>query len=389
MNQGQYVFSQVFSCVSHNDFIKCVSRYNGDYKTKNFSCWNQFLCMAFGQMTHRESLSDTILCIKSNSRKLYHLGIGSSISKSTLSKANENRDWRIYRDYAQLLIDQAKTLYLKDNQLDIDIKNNVFAIDSTVIDLCLNVFSWAKFRKAKAAVKIHTMIDLKTSIPDFIHVTRALVHDVNILDVIDFQPESFYIMDRGYLDFKRFHKINSVGAYFVTRARKDFNFTRVYSGKTDKSKGILCDQTIRLTNFYVSKAYPHKFRRIKYYDPQKDRTLVFLTNNFGLSALEIATLYKHRWFIELFFKWIKQHLKIKSFWGQSQNAVKTQIWIAISVYVIVAIMKKRLSITQSMYEILQVLSINILDKEPINQILAKTDLQNFKEPLYKQLTIFD
>lgn len=317
------------------------------------------------------------------------MGIGSSITKSTLSKANENRDWRIYRDYALLLIDQAKKLYTNDDQLDVDIKNNVFGIDSTLIDLCLSVFSWAKFRKTKAAVKIHAMLDLKTSIPDFIHITDASVHDINILDLIEFQPESFYVMDRAYLDFRRFHKINSIGAYFVTRARKDFTFNRIYSAQTDKSQGILCDQTIRLTNFYVSKAYPDKFRRIKYYDVEKDQSFVFLTNNFGLKASEIATLYKHRWFIELFFKWIKQHLKIKSFWGQSQNAVKTQIWIAISVYVIVAIMKKRLALTQTMYEILQVLSINILDKEPINQILAKPDLQNFKEPLYKQLTIFD
>ena len=389
MNQGQFVFSQVFSFVSHNDFIKCVNKYHGDYKTKRFSCWKQFLCMAFGQLTHRESLSDTVLCIKSNSKKLYHLGIGSAISKSTLSKANENRDWRIFRDYALLLIDQAKGLYTNDNQLEVDIKNNVFGIDSTVIDLCLSVFSWAKFRKTKAAVKVHAMLDLKTSIPDFIHITDASVHDINMLDLIEFQPESFYIMDRAYLDFKRFNKINSIGAYFVTRARKDFTFTRIYSAKTDKSQGILCDQTIRLTNFYVSKAYPAKFRRIKYYDAEKDQSFVFLTNNFMLKAFEIATLYKHRWFIELFFKWIKQHLKIKSFWGQSQNAVKTQIWIAISVYVIVAIMKKRLALPQSMYEILQVLSINILDKESISQILAKPDLQNFKEPLYKQLTIFD
>lgn len=389
MNQGQYVFAQVFNFVSYNDFKKCVNKYNGDYKTKHFSCWKQFLCMAFGQLTHRESLSDTILCIKSNSKKLYHLGIGSSISKSTLSKANENRDWRIFRDYALQLIDEAKCIYINDNQLDVNIKNNVFAIDSTIIDLCLSVFNWAKFRKTKAAVKIHTMLDLKTSIPDFIHITDASVHDLNVLDLIDFQSGSFYIMDRGYIDFKRFFRINSVGAYFVTRARKDFTFTRVYSAYTDKSSGVLCDQTIKLTNFYVLKAYPLKFRRIKYYDSDKKQSFVFLTNNFDLSALQIATLYKHRWYIELFFKWIKQHLKIKSFWGQSENAVKSQIWIAISVYVIVAILKKKLMLKQTMYEILQILSINILDKEPINQLLEKPDLQNFKEHIYKQLTIFD
>jgi hypothetical protein len=345
--------------------------------------------MAFGQLTHRESLSDTILCIKSNSQKLYHMGIGKMISKSTLSKANENRDWRIYRDYCLLLIDQAKKLYINDNQLDIDIKSNVFAIDSTVIDLCLSVFNWAKFRKAKGAVKINTMLDLKTSIPEFIHITNASVHDVNMLDLISYQPDSFYVMDRGYLDFKRFFKIHTIGAFFITRARKHFVFNRIYSAKTDRSTGVLCDQTIRLTNFYVSKYYPDNFRRIKYYDQEKDRHLVFITNNFNLKALEIATLYKHRWYIELFFKWIKQHLKIKSFWGHSENAVKSQIWIAISVYTIVAIMRKKLSLPQSMYEILQVLSINIFDRTPIYQILDKPDLQNFKEPLYKQLTIFD
>jgi len=389
MNKSQYVFAQVFSFVSHNDFNKCVNNYKGDYKIRHFSCWKQFLCMAFGQLTHRESLSDTILCIRSNAKKLYHLGIGTIISKSTLSRANEVRDWRIFRDFGLLLIEQARKLYLNDNQLSIKITNNVFAIDSTVIDLCLSVFPWAKFRKAKSAVKINTMLDLKTSIPDFIHITGANVHDIKILDLIEYLPDSFYVMDRAYIDFKRFFKINTIGAFFVTRARKDFAFTHIFSAKTDNTTGVLSDQTIRLTNFKVSRDYPDAFRRIEYYDSEKNQKFVFITNNFELTALEIATLYKHRWYIELFFKWIKQHLKIKSFWGYSENAVKSQIWIAISVYIIVAIMKKRLSLTQTMYEILQILSINILDKNPIIQLLEKPDLQNFKEPLYKQLSMFD
>ncbi len=389
MNQGKYVFAQIFEFVSHNDFLSCVEKYGGDYKTKHFSCWKQFLCMAFGQLTHRESLSDTILCIGANPKKLYHLGIGSAISKSTLSKANENRDWRIYQDFALLLINQAKALYAGDNQLEVDIKNNVFAIDSTTIDLCLTLYPWAKFRKKKAAVKLHTMIDAKTSIPEFIHISDGKMHDVNVLDIITFLPDSFYVMDRGYLDFDRLFSIHKAQAFFITRTKKGFNFERMYSASVDKEKGIMCDQTIKLMGFYVSRDYPEKLRRIKFFDKENGKTLIFTTNNFELPALQIALLYKHRWFIELFFKWIKQHLKIKSFWGVSPNAVKTQIWIAISVYVIVLILKKKLGLRQSIYEILQILSINIFDKEPISQLFNKSDLQNFKEPNYNQLKLFD
>jgi len=388
MNQGKYVFAQIFEFVSHNDFIKCVEKYDGDYKTKQFSCWKQFLCMAFGQLTHRESLSDTVLCIRTNSNKLYHLGIGSAISKSTLSKANENRDWHIYQNFALLLIAKAKVLYLDDNQLEIEIKNNVFAIDSTTIDLCLTLYPWAKFRKKKSAVKLHTMLDIKTSIPEFIHISDGKMHDVNVLDMISFVPDSFYIMDRGYLDFERLYWINRAGAFFITRTKKGFDFERVYSAEADKVNGVKCDQTVKLMGFYVSKDYPEKLRRIKYYDKETDKTLIFLTNNFDISAIEVAMLYKHRWFIEVFFKWIKQHLKIKSFWGVSPNAVKTQIWIAISVYVIVLILKKKLEVKQSIYEILQILSINIFDKEPIIQLFNKSDLQNFKEHNYNQLKLF-
>ncbi len=389
MNQGKYVFAQIFDIVSPNDFSKCVNRYNGDYKTQHFSCWKQFLCMSFGQLTHRESLSDTVLCIKANSRKLYHLGIGKAIVKSTLSKANENRDWRVFQDFALLLIAQAKELYTGDSQLEVDIKNNVFAIDSTTIDLCLSLYPWAKFRKRKGAVKLHTLLDLKTSIPEFILISDGKMHDVNVLDKIPILPESIYVMDRGYLDFDRLYTIQTAKAFYITRARKIFNFKRIYSSKVDKSTGVLCDQTIRLTGFYVSKDYPGMFRRIKYYDTETDKTFVFLSNNFNLSALEIAMLYKHSWFIETFFKWIKQHLKIKSFWGTSQNAVKTQIWIAISVYVIVLILKKKLKLAQSIYEILQILSINIFDKEPINQLFNDSELQNFKERDPNQLIMFD
>ncbi|MBP7509778.1 MAG: IS4 family transposase [Prolixibacteraceae bacterium] len=388
MNQGKYVFSQLFELVSHNDFLKCVNKYNGDYKTKHFSCWKQFLCMAFGQLTHRESLSDTILCIQANSTKLYHLGIGKAITKSTLSKANENRDWRIYQDFALLLIRQAKELYGDDNQLEVEIKNNVFAIDSTTVDLCLSLFPWAKFRKHKAAVKLHTMLDLKTSIPEFVFISDGKMHDVNILDLITILPDSFYVMDRGFLDFFRLYRIHRATAFFIIRAKKNLKFIRLYSSGVDKTKGVMCDQTIKLSGFYVSKDYPEKIRRIKFYDLQTDKTFVFLTNNFELSALEIALLYKHRWFIEIFFKWIKQHLKIKSFWGNSQNAVKIQIWIAISVYVIVLIMKKKLRLTQSIYEILQILSINIFDKDPLYQLFNKADLQDFKEQNYNQLKLF-
>jgi hypothetical protein len=389
MNHGKYVFAQIFEFVSHNDFDKCVNKYDGNYKTKHFSCWKQFLCMAFGQLTHRESLSDTVLCIKANSKKLYHLGIGSAISKSTLSKANENRDWRIYQDFAMILIGQAKKLYTGDSQLEVEIKNNVFAIDSSTIDLCLSVFPWAKFRKAKAAIKLHTMIDAKTSIPEFIYISDGKMHDVNVLDLITFMPDSFYIMDRGYVDFERLHRIHTASAFFITRAKKGFDFERMYSGAVDKASGVKCDQTIKLTGFYTSKKYPEKLRKIKFHDEMTDKTLIFISNNFELPALQIAMLYKHRWFIELFFKWIKQHLKIKSFWGYSQNAVKTQVWIAISVYVIVLIIKKKLGLSQSIYEILQVLSINSLDKELIKQLFSDPDLQNFNELNCNQLRMFD
>ena len=389
MNRGKYIFAQLFEFVSHNDFIKCVNKYNGNYKTKHFSCWKQFLCMAFGQLTHRESLSDTIVCLNANSTKLYHLGIGQTISKSTLSKANENRDWRIYQDFALILIAHAKNLYKGESQLNVDIKNNIFIIDSSTIDLCLSIYPWAKFRKTKAAIKLHTKMDAKTSIPDFIHISDGKMHDVNVLDMITIVADSFYILDRGYIDFARLFQVHKAGAYFITRAKKNLDFERMYSAKVDKATGLKCDQTIKLKGYYPSRDYPEKIRRIKYYDAETGKTLTFLSNNFEITALEVTMLYKHRWFIETFFKWIKQHLKIKSFWGRSINAVKTQIWIAISVYVIVLIVKKKLKLKQSIYEILQILSINIFDKEPINQLFEKPNLQYFKEQKYNQLKMFD
>jgi len=392
MNQGKYIFSQIFSLTSHKVFTTIVNRYNGDYKTRQFSCWKQFLCMAFGQLTQRDSLSDAILCLSANSSKLYHLGIGDAISKTTLTRANENRDWRIYADFCMILIEEARRLYIDDSDLDFELANNVFAIDATTIDMCLSAFYWAKFRSTKAGIKIHTQLDLKTSIPSFIHITPANIHELNVLDLIKFEPDSFYVVDRGYIDFDRFYHIHTVGAYFITRARKDFSFTLIKSFKVSANTNIICDQLIKLrrTNFYVSRDYPETFRRIKYYDEQSKRYFVFITNNMELKASQIATLYKHRWKIELFFKWIKQHLKIQSFWGRSENAVKTQIWIAVSVYTLVAIAKKRFELKQSLYEILQVLSISIFEKTPIKELFQKTVQQHdFKELKNNQLNIFN
>ena len=389
MNQGKYIFSQLIELVSAKSFQTIVNRHSGEYKVKEFSCWKQFLCMAFGQLTHRESLSDTLLCLRANAGKLYHIGIGEIVSKSTLSKANENRSYLIYEDLAMLLIKQAKQLYMSDNQLDIELKNNVFAIDATTIDLCLSTFYWATFRSTKGGIKLHTQLDLKTSIPTFIHFSPASVHDVNVLDVISFETDSFYIMDRGYVDYKRLYRIHQCSAFFVTRAKDNMNYRRLYSHGVDKTKGVLCDQTILLNGYYAAKDYPEKIRRIKFYDEETGRVLIFLTNNFHLKATEVAQLYKHRWKIELFFKWIKQHLKIKSFWGHSENAVKTQVWIAVSVYVLVAIAKKKFMIEKSLYEMLQIFSLSIFEKMPINQLFQQTQLQYFKEQNRNKLKMWD
>lgn len=389
MNSGKYVFTQIIGLVSSTSFQTIVNRHSGDYKTKDFSCWKQFLCMAFGQLTHRESLSDTLMCLKANAHKLYHLGIGELVANSTLTRANENRSYLIYEELAMLLIKQAKQLYLDENDLEIQLKNNVFAIDATTIDLCLSTFYWATFRGTKGGIKLHTQLNLKTSIPEFILFSPASVHEVNVLDIISFEPNSFYVMDRGYVDYKRLYRIHLCDAFFVTRAKDNMDYRRLYSHAVDKAKGVLCDQTIMLNGYYAAKDYPNKIRRIKFRDEETGKILIFLTNNFHLSAIEIAQLYKHRWKIELFFKWIKQHLKIKSFWGHSENAVKVQVWIAVSVYVLVAIAKKHFMLKQSLYEILQVLSISIFEKMPINQLFQKTQLQYFKEQDDNQLKMFD
>jgi hypothetical protein len=389
MNEGKYVFSQIMDLISYKKFQTLVNRHSGEYKVKDFSCWKQFLCMAFGQLTHRESISDTMMCLKANAGKMYHLGIGEVVAKSTLTKANENRSYLIYQELAMSLITEAKQLYLSNDDLEVSLKGNVFAIDATTIDLCLSTFYWATFRSTKGGIKLHTQIDLKTSIPEFILFSTASVHDVNVLDVIPFEANSFYVMDRGYVDYKRLYKIHLCGAFFVTRAKDNMNYRRLYSRPKDKSAGIIYDQIIMMNNFYASRDYPQRMRRIKFKDTETGKVLVFLTNNFNLTANEVAQLYKHRWKIELFFKWIKQHLKIKSFWGHSENAVKTQVWIAVSVYVLVAIAKKRFMLKQSLYEILQIISISIFEKMPINQLFQETQLQYFKEQNHNQLRMFD
>lgn len=389
MNQGKYVFSQIIELISYKRFQTLVNRHSGDYKVRNFSCWKQFLCMAFGQLTHRESITDTMMCLKANASKTYHLGIGDVVSLSTITRANESRSYLIYEDFAKLLIKEAKQLYIKDDGLEVTLKNNVFAIDATTIDLCLSTFYWATFRSTKSGIKLHTQLDLKTAIPEFILFSNADVHDVNALDFIQFEANSFYVMDRGYVDYKRLFKIHQCEAFFITRAKDNMSYRRLYSHPKDKDKGVLYDQTIMLNNYYALKDYPEKMRRIKFYDVETGKVLIFLTNNFHLKATDIAQLYKHRWKIELFFKWIKQHLKIKSFWGQSENAVKTQVWIAVSVYVLVAIAKKKFMLKQSLYEILQILSISIFEKIPVNQLFQQTQLQYFKEQKSNQLNMFD
>ena len=388
MNQDRYIFSQLMALISYKKFQTLVNRHFGDYKVRDFTCWKQYLCMVFGQLTHRESLTDTMTCLKSNANKMYHLGIGEVVALSTITRANESRSYLIYEKLAMLLIKEAQLLYIDDDDLEIRISNNVFAIDSTTIDLCLSSFYWAIFRSTKAGIKLHTQIDLKTAIPKFILFTNAIVHDVNALDVIHFESNSFYVMDRGYVDYKRLYKIHLCGAFFVTRTKDNMNYRRLYSHPKDKAKGILFDQSIKLNNYYAAKDYPEKIRIIKFKD-DTGKVLVFLTNNFNLPASDISQLYKHRWKIELFFKWIKQHLKIKSFWGQSENAVKTQVWIAVSVYVLVAIAKKKFMLKQSLYEILQILSISIFEKMPINQLFQRTQLQYFKEQNDNQLKMFD
>ena len=388
MNTGQTIFSQIMKFLPLSDFRDCVERYSGNYKVKNFSCLDQYLCLAFAQLTYRESLRDIEACLRAVQSKLYHMGIRGKVSRSTLAYANETRDWRIYADFAHVLIHTARGLYTKDD-FGVELDHTVYALDSTTISLCLSLFPWAKFRKSKAAVKMHTLLDLRGNIPSFIRITEGKVHDVNILDELIPEPGAFYIMDRGYLDFARLYILSQYLAFFVTRAKKNFDFQRLYSQPVDKSTGLKCDQIIVLSGFYPSKDYPERLRRIKYYDMENQENLTFLTNNFVLPPLTIAKLYKCRWQIELFFKWIKQHLRIKKFYGTSENAVRTQIWIAISVYVLVAIIKKRLRLDQTLYTILQILSLTLFEKEPILQVLTKVKYKHPKEQPYKQLLLQD
>jgi hypothetical protein len=387
MNKGQMTFTQIMDFASQDIFKVCVNRYKGNYKAKEFSCWKQFLCLAFGQLTHRESMSDTMLCLKLNADKLYHLGIGRVVNKSSLSRANEKRDWHIFQDFGLKLIDEARILYEGENQLDIKLKGKVFALDSTTVDLCLEVFLWATFRSTKSAIKIHTLLNLKTSIPEFILITEGNVHDVNALDYISIEKGSYYIMDKAYIDFARLFNIKQDKAYFVVRARENLKFKRLDSRSVDKQMGIICDQEISLTGVLTHDKYPGSLRRIRFYDAEFERTFVFLTNNFKLKASTVTDPYKHRWKIELFFKWIKQNLKIQSFRGFTENAVKTQIWTAISVYTLVAIAKKKLKLEHSPYEILQYISLAPFEKTPITEVFLNKKSQDVKEQKSIQLKI--
>jgi hypothetical protein len=388
MNTGKTVFSQLMEFLPLHQFRKCVKRYNGDYKVQKFSCMDQFLCMAFAQLTFRESLRDIEACLRSMQGKLYHMGIRGKISRTTLARANENRDWRIYADFAQILIHSARELYSND-PFGLDLTETVYALDATIIDLSLSLFPWAKFRTTKSGIKLHTLLDLRGPIPTFVEITPANVHEVNILDILIPEPGSFYIVDRGYTDFAKLYRFNQSGAFFVIRAKDNLKAARVYSHAIDKSTGLRSDQTVRLTNYYVSKDYPEYLRRVRFFDSEHNKYYVFLTNNFSLPALTVAEAYKQRWQIELFFKWIKQHLRIKAFYGTSQNAVKSQIWIAISVYVLIAIVKKRLNVEHTLYTFLQILSVTIFEKIDISRLSLETgDTKNLTDS-GNQLELFN
>ena len=388
MNSGRTVFSQLISFLPDREFRRCVARYGGDRRLREFSCWDQYLTMAFAQLTYRESLRDIEACLRSLQGKLYHLGFRGHVSRSTLADANENRDWCIFADFAQVLIGIARPLYAHD-PMGVDLEQSLYALDSTTIDLCLSLFPWARFRKHKAAVKMHTLLDLHGNIPTFIRVTEGKMHDVNILD--EFLPEAgtFYVMDRGYIDFERLFIFTLCSAFFVVRTKENVLLQRRYSRPVDKATGLRSDHTVILTAIDSAKAYPDPLRRVTYFDAEKEKRLKFLTNNFALPALTIAQIYKCRWHVELFFKWIKQHLRIKAFYGTSENAVKTQIWIAVSVYVLVAILRKRLGLEASLYQILQILSLTLFEKVPILQALEASDSQENLVTDPNQLILFD
>jgi hypothetical protein len=388
MNSEQTIFSQLMDFIPSYEFRKCVDRYKGNYKIKSFSCWDQFLSMAFAQLTYRESLRDIQACLRASQQKLYHMGFRGKVSRNTLAHANQVRDWRIYADFAHVLINRARSLYI-DDPFGVQLNQVAYVLDSTTIDLCLSLFPWAKFRKRKGAIKLHTLLDLHGNIPALVIVTHGKVHDVNIIDYILLEAGAIYIMDRGYMDFSRLYMIHQSSAFFITRAKSNVQFKRLYSHIIDKTTGLQCDQIIVFKGYYAKKNYPEKIRRIRYFDAEKNKRLVFLTNNFSLPGLTIAELYQCRWQVELFFKWIKQHLRIKSFYGTSKNAVKTQIWIAISMYVLVAIVKKELKIDLSLYTILQILSVSLFEKIPILQAVTFTDYKKLNVENPNQLNLFD
>src|SRR5918993_2737640 len=378
MNSGKLVFAQVTQHLPLTTFRRCVARYSGHHKVKRFSCLDQYLCMAFAQLTFRESLRDIEACLRAQSSKLYHLGIRSTVARNTLANANATRDWRIYAEFAQVLIGQARRLYAAE-AFAVDLNDTVYALDASTIYLCLSMFPWAPFRSTKAAIKLHTLLDLRGNIPSFIHISDGKWHEVNLLDELIAEPGAFYVMDRGYIDFERLGRLSEAGSFFVTRAKSNLKVQRRYSHKVDKTTGLICDQTVVLTVFYSRQGFDAPLRRIKFKDPETQKTLVFLTNNFLLPALTITQLYRLRWRIELFFKWIKQHLRIKVFFGITENAVKTQIWIAISVYVLVAIIKKRLNLSASLYELLQILSLTLFERVSLIQLLA--DYKSIPNPI--------
>ncbi len=388
MNLGKLVFAQVTQHLPLTTFRRCVARYGGEYKVKTFSCLDQYLCMAFAQLTYRESLRDIEACLRAQESKLYHMGIKSRVSRSTLADANEVRDWRIYADFAQSLIGIARRLYAGD-PFGVDLKETVYALDASTIDLCLSVFSWAPFRSTKAAIKLHTLLDLRGNIPSFLHISDGKLHDVNVLDLLLPEPGAFYVMDRGYIDFERLHHLHEAGSFFVTRAKSNLKAQRRYSHPVDRSTGLICDQTIVLAGFYSRQDFDTPLRRIRFKDPETGKSLVFLTNNFALSAITITELYRCRWQVELFFKWIKQHLRIKVFFGTSENAVKTQVWIAVSVYLLVAIVKKRLNLSPSLYEMLQILSLTMFERIPLDQLLNNIITDDIQALSGNQLNLFD
>jgi hypothetical protein len=385
---GRTLFAQVIKFLPRYEFQKCVRRYDGDHRVRSFTCWDQLLCLIFAQLTCRESLRDIVACLRAVEGRLYHMGIRGTVSRSTLADANEARDWRIYADFAQVLIHDARHLYAGE-AFGVDLANTVYAFDSTTIDLCMALFPWASYTRTQHAMKLHTLLDLRGNIPTFIRITPARLHDVNVLDDLVPEAGAFYVMDRGYLDFERLYRWTLAGAFFLTRARKNFRFERVSSHAVDKQTGVQCDQTIRLVWFYSSRGYPGDLRRIRYRDPQTDQRLVFLTNNFTQPAAVIADLYRCRWQVELFFKWIKQHLRIKAFYGTSENAVKTQVWTAVCSYLLVAIARQRLKLGLNLYTMLQILSVSLFEKTPINRAFLLTDAINETGGDHNQLSLLD